>query len=609
MVLIGGATSVNIIINAVDNYSKTFNKATSSMQRLKKVGVGLAIVGAGIAFGLAKAVKTSIDFESAFTGVRKTVELSEKGFADLEQNFKDLSSTMPLTFAELSSIGEIAGQLGVSGVNNLTKFTKTIADISATTNLTAEAAATDFARIANVMQEPLENVDRMGAVVVDLGNNFATTESEISLFAQRIAGAGKIAGFSTDEIFSISAALSSVGVQAEAGGSAMQKALLTITKSVTTSDDKLQLFAKTAGMTSVEFQDLWKEDASKAFEKFVLGLGEQGNNAITTLKDVGLGGIRTTRAFLSLANAGDLITQTLKTGSKAWKENTALTEEAEKRYGTLQSKLDILKNKFTIMGDEIGDVLAPIIENNLIPSIDNLIEKWKELEPEQKETIVKTTLMGTGFLILTGIIMVAVATFSLLALVITLAVIAIAGVIALILRIKNNWNAIMIGFQKSMTKFKNNTVIILQEVKKMWIRVFGGIQNFISKTWEKILIISASGINILIRGINFLIRAFNKLPGFNIGEVGEIKLSNLKKELVDIDALMSKVDRETQSLIASNNLELQETIRPRIERGIEERAAAINVTIEGDVFTQDGTEFTNKIVNIIQDDVLNKINI
>ena len=137
------------------------------------------------------------------------------------------------------------------------------------------------------MQEPLENVDRMGAVIVDLGNNFATTEAEISTFAQRISGAGKIVGLTTADVFAIGTALSSVGVQAEAGGSAVQRGLLEINKAVSIGGEKLGIFASTAGLSVEEFSKMWETDAATAFEKFILGLGKQGDNAQIILDDLG----------------------------------------------------------------------------------------------------------------------------------------------------------------------------------------------------------------------------------------------------------------------------------------------------------------------------------
>jgi len=356
-----GGASVQIVINGVDRFSNVLNKATSKLGKFG--GIASAAIGgatailtgtavATTALGIAS-LKTALSFEDAFTGVKKTVDLTAEGFADLEQRFKDISTTTPITFQELSGIGELAGQLGVSGVDNITKFTKTIADISVTTNMTADAAATDFARIANVMQEPIENVDKMGATIVDLGNNLATTESEISSFAQRIAGGGKIAGLTTADIMAIGAAMSSVGIEAEAGGTAVQKILMNMTKATTEGGKKLRLFAGAAGMSGKEFQQLFKDDPSKVFEQFVKGLGKAGDDAFGILEDLGMQDQRLMRSFLSLANAGDLITDSLNISDKAWQENTALTEEAEKRYATASSMIQILKNTFTNLFQEL----------------------------------------------------------------------------------------------------------------------------------------------------------------------------------------------------------------------------------------------------------------
>ena len=125
----------------------------------------------------------------------------------------------------------MGGQLGVP-TQDLLAFTEAVAMLSVSTNLTSEAAATDFARISNITQEPLKNIDRMGSTVVALGNNFATTEREIVNFTTNIAGAGEIVGLTTSQIFAISTAFTSVGIEAEAGGTATQKVLLAINNAV-----------------------------------------------------------------------------------------------------------------------------------------------------------------------------------------------------------------------------------------------------------------------------------------------------------------------------------------------------------------------------------------
>ena len=213
---IGGNIGTGIVFTLHDQFTATSRRIESgftsldattatataniarSMNTMRSGFLAVALGGA-VLLALAFPVSSAIEFESAFTGVRKTVTASEAEFEQLSQNFRDIAKNAPIAASELAKIGELAGQLGVSGVDNLTKFTDTISKISVTTNLTSESAATDFARIANIMQEPIDNVDRMGSSVVDLGNKFATNEAEIVSVAYRLVGAANVAVFRTGE--------------------------------------------------------------------------------------------------------------------------------------------------------------------------------------------------------------------------------------------------------------------------------------------------------------------------------------------------------------------------------------------------------------------------
>lgn len=201
--------------------------------------VGIASAGATALVLVGKdAVQTSISIETAFAGVIKTTDgltsdfgvLNEAG-QELKQGFKDLAEEVPIAVEELMRIGELGGQLGI-GKDALLDFTRTIADIGVSTDLTTDEAAMGFARFMNIMGTAQGEVGRVGSAIVDLGNNFATTEPEILTFASRIAGAGKIAGLTEADVLGIGAAMSSVGVQAEAGGTAVQKVLISMNTAV-----------------------------------------------------------------------------------------------------------------------------------------------------------------------------------------------------------------------------------------------------------------------------------------------------------------------------------------------------------------------------------------
>jgi len=481
-----GGAAVTIVIQAVDKFTNVFAGVNKGM-----LVIGAGITALGIA-GLAASkgfINTAASFETAFTGVKKTVELSEAEFEKLRQTFKDLTKEIPITFEELSSIGEIAGQLGVEGVDNIAKFTKTIADISVTTNLTAEEAATAFARIANVMNEPIENVDRMGSAIVDLGNNFATSEQEIVTMSMRIMGAGKTIGLTTQEVFGMSAALSALGIKSEMGGSAISRAMITIAKAVagggeamvdntvlieehesglkdlenqlalaalkqsefteTTKEStrvssqmkieeitekikmqkdaiveledahgsmievgsaELKKFAEVAGMTMEEFTIAWKEKPIEAMSKVIMGLKgitESGGDTFGVLEDLDLKSIRITDTMLRLSGSQDGVTEAVKSSVEAWEENTALVEEAEKRYGTTDSQVTILKNKFAALKDDMGRTLIPAFIS-LVDILGKVIG-WFEKHPTLTKFAVAALAIGSALMVVLGPILMLVA--------------------------------------------------------------------------------------------------------------------------------------------------------------------------------------------------------
>lgn len=316
------------------------------------IGAGAtALIGGG-------SIRAAIQFEDAFAGVRKTVEGTPEQLAAIRQEIRDMAKELPVTTTEISEVAAAAGQLGVQ-TENVSEFTKTMLELGITTNLSATEAATSLARFTNVTGGSQRDVDRLGSAVVDLGNNLATTESEIVDFSLRIGGAGRIAGLSQADILGISGAFTSAGVQAEAGGTAVQKVLIGITQAVAEGNEDLDIFAATAGLSVEEFSKLWEEDAATAFERFVSGLGRQGDNAFKILEALGLQDQRLVRSFLAVAGTGDLLGDSLERSNRAFAENTALAEEAGKRVETTASQLQIFKNQVNDVAIGIGDALLP----------------------------------------------------------------------------------------------------------------------------------------------------------------------------------------------------------------------------------------------------------
>lgn len=314
---------------------------------------------------LMECVIASEEFESAMAGVKKTTDLSDEELTDLGNRFRTLSTEIPITATELAGIAESAGQLGIQK-DSLEDFTVTMANLGVATNMTSEEAATMLARLANVTGMDPGKYENLGSVIVALGNNFATTETEITEMAQKVAAAGRLAGLTEPEILALAASMSSVGIQAEAGGTAMTQTLTAIEKAVTSGGEKLESFAAISDMSAEQFSSVWKSAPAEAIESFITGLGqldEKGKSATTALDDLGISGIRQSNMLKSMSQASDLMSRALETANGAWEENTALAKEAETRYGTTESKFQMFKNSVDNLKVAIGDQLNPALGN------------------------------------------------------------------------------------------------------------------------------------------------------------------------------------------------------------------------------------------------------
>lgn len=397
------------------------------------IGVAsVAAIGAAAVKVTKDIVMVGVSFESAFAGVIKTVNATEEELAQIRTGILDMSKVLPASADEIAGVAEAAGQLGIQ-TENVLEFTRAMIDLGESTNMTADQAATALARFANIVQMPQTQFDRLGATIVDLGNNSATTEAEIVDMGLRIAGAGKQASMTEADIMGIAAALSSLGINAEAGGTAISKVITEINVAVQTGSSALEDYAHVAGMSASQFRAAFEEDAAGALALFIEGLGtmdERGSSAILALENMGIAEIRMRDALLRASGAGDLMTESIERGNEAWEENTALTEEAARRYETLESRFEMFKNQIKGIAiqffDEMRPALSQVLEGlsgmitkmeengtikayaeavgNLVLALSDLIVMLMELEPSLQIPIFQLALFGDTLSVVIGLV-------------------------------------------------------------------------------------------------------------------------------------------------------------------------------------------------------------
>lgn len=402
------------------NGVKGVRESTSAYQglasQLKNTGKGIKEVGESIdtitkpiqyastalAAGGVASAKFAIDFEDSFAGVKKTVDATPEQLAKIKQGIIDLSTTgidgrgaIPQTTTELNELAAAGGQLGISQ-ENIIDFTEVMAQMGSATNLVGEEGAATLARFQNVMGVGQNEIRNIGSAIVDLGNHSATTESEIAEMALRMGKYGSSVRMSAADVLGYSAALSSLGIEAQMGGSAIGRTWLSIETAVASGGEGLTKFAKYSGKSAEEFKEQWNTDSSGAFNGLLKGL-QSAENLTLALDDLGINNTQDIQAMMALVNGYDLVTESVNRSNTAYQENTALQEEFNAKNETTASKLANTKNNIIEAARSIGETMLPSIQD-ASTTVANFAKGLSQMSDEQKKVVVNTgaTVIALG---------------------------------------------------------------------------------------------------------------------------------------------------------------------------------------------------------------------
>ncbi len=466
---------VEAVLSAVDSgFTAQFDKATVAVKKLqkqsekvsdfsKKLGDGVAKVGGKLTKGLtipltaafAAAGKNFAEFEQGLVGVGKTTGLAGGDLKDFGDEISKMSSEIPVSTDELLQLAETAGQLGIHGKGDLLEFTKVMAEMGSATNLAGEEGAKSLARFANIMGLDVgQNIRQVGNSIVRLGNNFATSEGEIMEMSKRLAASGRLVGVTTPGVLALATAMSSVGINAEAGGTAMStimkkvgdyasgnlgridalnrklegtgydmyklydmidqggveanQALFDLAKKIGMSkkelkstvsaavegEKKLTRLAEVSGMTAEEFSAAWRKDPAMAIQGFMKGLDDlqkSGGDMSQVLDELGIKGIRETNAVKSLAQNHELLADAIMQSNDAYMYGNDLAEEAAQAWESLSSKIRMFGSTIGNIARDIFTIVAPALKE-FISNLNDLARKWYQLSDATKESIGKMIL-------------------------------------------------------------------------------------------------------------------------------------------------------------------------------------------------------------------------
>ena len=398
--LVDSVTKQNVLASAIgrtgqrlQDFSKRFDGASRKMR-----GAGTALtVGltAPLAAAGAMSVKAATEIDTSLTNVRKTVDGTEEDYRRLKDAAVEFSKTNAVSASEILDIQSLGAQLGY-GIDELQEFGEVVSGLDIATNMSADQAASELAQFFNIMGEGHDRTRNYGSTIVALGNSFATTESDISSMAMRIAGAGKQIGLSSADVLGLSTALSSMGINAEAGGTAISTIMAGIDASVAKSDEGLADWAATAGMAPEEFAKAWRKDAAGALSAVLVGMDDavqSGGNMTVMLEELGITSIRQTDTFKRLASNSSFLGEAVQMANAAWADNTALGAEVANRNDSLAAKFEMLRNRVIAVADEVGAPLADAMlsaidaAEPLFQAIESGAKAFSEMSVEEQRAV------------------------------------------------------------------------------------------------------------------------------------------------------------------------------------------------------------------------------
>jgi TP901 family phage tail tape measure protein len=329
--------------------------------------------------------------ESAFTQIEKTqIGVPQGQLNALKKELIDLSTQIPRTFDELSTIGMLGAQLGIA-TSDIAKFTEVVAKFSTITGVSVEETALAFGRLASLLKVPADQFENLGASIAQVGVNGASTEQQILSTAKQIGAVGNAAGFSAAEVVGLASSMASLGIAPEEARGVLIPTFQEISRAVrsfntTTKEgnEALGTFSEIAGVTAEEFVRLWSDKtgggAFDVFQRFIEGLGN--TDISKSLDRLALDGNRTSKGLTALGNNAETMGSQVKEALEGFGQATFLDESFATTLDDIASKLQMTQSAFeALLASFAGDetVLATFgVVLDLVTMLANKIREISE---------------------------------------------------------------------------------------------------------------------------------------------------------------------------------------------------------------------------------------
>jgi TP901 family phage tail tape measure protein len=369
------ATQIADINSAIDANNRYIGALESTRFAAQDLRNYLTLLAAGFTSLSVASVAAAASQERAFADVARTTQMSAQSaeMRTLSNTYRDLSTQISTTYEDLSQIGSLGAQMGISA-DKLGDFTHAVAGFTTITGTNIDSATEAFGRFFEMVDNAGVEADHSGqrymnfaSQVAELGAKSVATESEILTMANSIAASAASAGIGQDAILAYATALSSLGIKQEWARGSLQRIFGSVNDAVAEAGEGLDKFATVLGMTTAEAENLWRTDPSTFFNNLLTSLNNVTDSVErwTIIKNLGFKNTRDIQLLQRLSLNIDLVNESFRNSADAARNTEFLDKSLETLNATLTETIQRWKNSLANLGASLGGPFLGIIKKIL----------------------------------------------------------------------------------------------------------------------------------------------------------------------------------------------------------------------------------------------------
>ncbi len=327
----------------------------------KVQGVAIAAIASltGISMTIRKCVSDFAKMDEAMTDVRKYTGQTKEEVKAMNEEFKRMDTRTPRE--KLNALAGDAGRLGIASTEMVEQFVDAADKINvALGDDLGDDAVKNIGKLAQMFGEDKKKglngaMLSTGSAVNELAQSSSASAGYLVDFTARLAGVGKQAGLTQQQIMGYASVLDQNMQQDETAATAFQNLIAKLFQ------DPAK-FAKIAGIEVSNFTKLLKEDANQALLQFFDALKAKGGFAqlAPMFEAMNLDGSRAVGVLTVMADKLDDVKTAQNIANNAYSEGTSVINEFNTQMSSAQAQLDMAKKRFADISIELGEKLMPI---------------------------------------------------------------------------------------------------------------------------------------------------------------------------------------------------------------------------------------------------------